>query len=117
MAFESGVPGPGVGAVLSAVPPRATRRARDARVDAKGICLGCPVQRECLEFALRVHEPHGIWGGLTESERRHLLPIDESSGIAATDVLVILPTKCVGQLTRRAPRKLPLWRQCETRQQ
>ncbi len=38
------------------------------------ICAQCIVQPECLEFALRVHEPHGIWGGLTEAERRRLFP-------------------------------------------
>jgi len=46
--------------------------AREAK--AKSICAACIVQEECLEFALRVHEPHGIWGGLTEAERRRLLP-------------------------------------------
>ncbi len=34
----------------------------------------CIVRQDCLDFALRVHEPHGIWGGLTEAERRRLLP-------------------------------------------
>ena len=41
---------------------------------AKAVCARCLVQAECLDFALRVHEPHGIWGGLTEAERRRLLP-------------------------------------------
>jgi WhiB family redox-sensing transcriptional regulator len=55
-------------------PPVAERRddreAREAK--AKSICAQCAVQSECLDFALRVHEPHGIWGGLTEAERRRL---------------------------------------------
>jgi WhiB family redox-sensing transcriptional regulator len=51
---------------------RDVREAREAK--AKTICAECSVQQECLEFALRVHEPHGIWGGLTEAERRRLLP-------------------------------------------
>jgi WhiB family transcriptional regulator, redox-sensing transcriptional regulator len=51
---------------------RDVREAREAR--AKMICAQCIVQQECLEFALRVHEPHGIWGGLTEAERRRLFP-------------------------------------------
>jgi len=57
-------------------PPLPERREeREAReTKAKEICLACPVQRECLEFALRVREPHGIWGGLTEAERRRRLP-------------------------------------------
>lgn len=40
---------------------------------AKGICSQCPVRPECLEYALRIREPHGIWGGLNEIERRSLL--------------------------------------------
>ena len=46
------------------------RRAREAA--AKQICADCPVRRECLEYALRVREPFGIWGGLNETERREL---------------------------------------------
>ncbi|MCZ7524997.1 MAG: WhiB family transcriptional regulator [Acidimicrobiia bacterium] len=37
---------------------------------AKGICTGCPVRPECLEFALATNQESGIWGGLTEEERR-----------------------------------------------
>ncbi len=58
-------------------PPSLPERRDDREMrefDAKCICLGCTVQRECLDFALRVREPHGIWGGLTEAERRRLLP-------------------------------------------
>lgn len=32
-------------------------------------CGSCPVRPECLEHALREHEPTGVWGGLTRSER------------------------------------------------
>lgn len=39
---------------------------------AKKICKGCAVRQECLEAALTRHEPHGIWGGLNEAERRGL---------------------------------------------
>ena len=44
---------------------------REAR--AKAICATCPVKRSCLDYALRIREPHGIWGGLNEVERRTLL--------------------------------------------
>jgi WhiB family redox-sensing transcriptional regulator len=58
--------------------PPSTPESRDEREDrearAKLICAACHVHRECLDFALRVREPHGIWGGLTEAERRTLLP-------------------------------------------
>jgi WhiB family redox-sensing transcriptional regulator len=37
--------------------------------EAKAVCAGCPVWRECLEFAVRTHQAHGIWGGVTEDER------------------------------------------------
>jgi len=50
---------------------RDEREARERR--AKSICAICPVRIECLEYALRTKEPHGIWGGLNELERRRLV--------------------------------------------
>jgi WhiB family redox-sensing transcriptional regulator len=47
------------------------RRARED--DAKAICALCDVRKECLDHALAVREPYGIWGGLNEIERRQLL--------------------------------------------
>ena len=44
---------------------------REAR--AKAICQGCSVRKECLDYAIRIREPHGIWGGLNEFERKQLL--------------------------------------------
>lgn len=38
--------------------------------DAKKICRTCPVRRDCLSYAMDVPVDHGIWGGLTERERR-----------------------------------------------
>ncbi len=40
--------------------------------EAKRICTGCEVRDECLEFALANDERFGIWGGLSERERRRL---------------------------------------------
>ncbi|MGY1753843.1 WhiB family transcriptional regulator [Blastococcus sp. SYSU D01042] len=40
--------------------------------DAKRVCTGCEVRAECLEFALANDERFGIWGGLSERERRRL---------------------------------------------
>lgn len=40
--------------------------------EAKKICLGCEVRSECLEYALAHDERFGIWGGLSERERRRL---------------------------------------------
>ena len=40
--------------------------------EAKSVCAGCAVRLDCLEYALRNHEKFGIWGGLSERERRRL---------------------------------------------
>lgn len=40
--------------------------------DAKKICASCEVRVECLEYALKNDERFGIWGGLSERERRKL---------------------------------------------
>ena len=40
---------------------------------AKAICATCSVKKECLDYAVRIREQHGIWGGLSESERKPLL--------------------------------------------
>jgi len=40
--------------------------------EAKKICTGCEVKVECLEYALGNDERFGIWGGLSERERRRL---------------------------------------------
>lgn len=47
------------------------RLAREQR--AKEICATCAVKRQCLEYAIRIREPHGIWGGLNEAERKQIL--------------------------------------------
>jgi WhiB family redox-sensing transcriptional regulator len=39
---------------------------------AKRLCETCPVQVRCLDWALDHHAAFGIWGGLTEGERRDL---------------------------------------------
>ena len=41
--------------------------------EAKMICTTCPVRQPCLEHALSTREKHGVWGGLTERERRRVL--------------------------------------------
>lgn len=40
--------------------------------DAKRICTTCEVRAQCLEYALQNDERFGIWGGLSERERRRL---------------------------------------------
>ena len=40
--------------------------------EAKRVCVGCDVRAECLEYALANDERFGIWGGLSERERRRI---------------------------------------------
>lgn len=44
------------------------RERREAK--AKAICGVCPVKEPCCAHAVEIREPFGIWGGLTEVERR-----------------------------------------------
>ena len=57
-------------------PPTSFER-KDEKLDrerrAKAICATCAVKRPCLDYAVRIREPHGIWGGLSEGERKRLL--------------------------------------------
>src|SRR5262249_60792279 len=39
---------------------------------AKAICARCPIQRECLRYALDAGSIQGVWGGMTADERRRL---------------------------------------------
>jgi WhiB family redox-sensing transcriptional regulator len=41
--------------------------------EVKAICARCPVRSECLAYAVSHAEPFGVWGGLTERERRLLV--------------------------------------------
>lgn len=40
--------------------------------EAKEVCRGCVVREECLEYALSNGEKFGIWGGMSERERRRI---------------------------------------------
>jgi WhiB family transcriptional regulator, redox-sensing transcriptional regulator len=57
-------------------PPTSFER-KDEKLDrekrAKAICATCAVRRPCLDYAIKIREPHGIWGGLSEGERKRLL--------------------------------------------
>lgn len=48
-----------------------SRSARDAA--AKAVCATCPVLAQCRAHALRVREPYGVWGGLSEDDREAVL--------------------------------------------
>ncbi len=57
-------------------PPPITERKREKLArerKAKQICQACPVMNECRDYSIAIREPHGVWGGLSEKERRVLL--------------------------------------------
>lgn len=43
-----------------------------SQVEAKAVCMSCPVSRECLDFAMESGEHTGIWGGTSERKRREM---------------------------------------------
>lgn len=49
--------------------PEGKAMSNQARV-AKRICLECPIMRECRNWALSRGEEFGVWGGLSEKDRR-----------------------------------------------
>jgi WhiB family redox-sensing transcriptional regulator len=54
--------------------------------EAKEVCRGCVVREDCLEYALSNSEKFGIWGGLSERERRKIRrrrALERRSGAAA----------------------------------
>lgn len=62
-------------------PDREGEAARLQYVEAKTICLECPVRPDCLDYAVRNHERYGMWGGLTPEERG--VPADPDPGEAS----------------------------------
>ena len=61
---------------------RGTARAQRI-ANAKSICMSCPVRVACAEHAVRVREPYGIWGGLSEEDREAIYAGDK---VADTEV-------------------------------
>jgi len=45
----------------------------DDTEEAKAICSSCTVRQSCLEYALSAREREGVWGGLSERERRRIV--------------------------------------------
>jgi WhiB family redox-sensing transcriptional regulator len=40
------------------------------QIHAKAVCRGCVVREDCLEYALAGKEKYGVWGGMSERQRR-----------------------------------------------
>ena len=73
--------------------------------EAKKICLGCPVKQQCLQWALDNDERFGIWGGLSERERRRLkrgIDISPAQNDQPEHVAAIAATHGYDQDTRLA---------------
>lgn len=54
-------------------PVGTTGPALEQTEQAKSICRGCAVRQQCLDWALQTHQDSGVWGGLSEEERRALV--------------------------------------------
>jgi WhiB family redox-sensing transcriptional regulator len=52
---------------------------------ARKICADCPVKEPCLEYALRYHIEHGVWGGCSERERRRIARRRRVAAVAALE--------------------------------
>jgi WhiB family redox-sensing transcriptional regulator len=59
-----------------------TKAGRIAR--AKAVCESCPARCDCRSHALRVREPYGIWGGLSDDERAEILGVQSFRSPAAS---------------------------------
>jgi WhiB family redox-sensing transcriptional regulator len=59
-------------------------------VAAKAICSLCEVRMECLEWAMATAQEAGVWGGLSEEERRALRRARRRGDIAAANRVAVL---------------------------
>jgi WhiB family transcriptional regulator, redox-sensing transcriptional regulator len=64
--------------------PRRVKRSREAR--AKAVCAQCPVRSECLDQAIENDERYGIWGGMTDGERRVIASEREQNSSVGTKI-------------------------------
>ena len=62
-------------------PPQFERKQERIERERRAICAGCAVQRDCLEYAIQIREPHGVWGGLNENERKIVLERMERAAV------------------------------------
>jgi WhiB family redox-sensing transcriptional regulator len=67
---------------------------------ARRICAGCQVRRQCLDFALEIRELEGIWGGTTLEEREHAP--GRRAGVANGVGHAFIPLRSASPARRRA---------------
>lgn len=65
--------------------------------EAKQVCRRCPVREQCLAWALEAGQDHGVWGGLSEDERRAMKRRNARARIR-TDFLEYVPGVITVQL-------------------
>jgi WhiB family redox-sensing transcriptional regulator len=65
--------GPQAAAFFPPVAAERKEEKQEREERAKAICATCSVRQPCLEYAIRIRESHGIWGGLNEAERKQLV--------------------------------------------
>ena len=54
-------------------------KGRNERVNqARALCAGCPVRKQCLQFAMVTMQLDGVWGGKTERERQDMRSIGKA---------------------------------------
>lgn len=73
----------------------------EQEAEAKEVCARCQVRPECLAFALRTRQVHGVWGGMSEQERYLLWRPDErriDKGAAAQRADAELPERPIARL-------------------
>ena len=64
--------------------------------EAKAICRRCPVVVDCLTWAMSTGQPTGIWGGLSEDERRELR---RTTAAASRPAVLLLRIQTAGLAT------------------
>ena len=78
-------------------PISAAGRCLEQVAEAKEVCARCLVRAECLTFAQRTGQAHGIWGGLTEEERFRVMRSRQREPSCATVAGLRSPTPARGR--------------------
>lgn len=63
---------------------------------AKAVCWACPVREACLEYAVTNGERYGIWGGMSERQRRELVRDQRETSRVCLVCGVAFPLEMVG---------------------
>lgn len=71
--------------------------------EAKKVCSGCPVTADCLAYAIKHGERFGIWGGLSERERRKVgqVNVPRTTGLTDDQKAAIVTLRDGGRRTQK----------------